>query len=141
MKQLITNEAGEVELPRWHLYLATAVDIYNHNIHSTIMRAPNTVGDEPDDVKTVKQAVLNYAKKHHRYAGEVYKEGDYVRIYNYNHKKRGPMFSLKGGLGSVIKSSQMIPDPIFDTPIPPERLKELAGIYMIHSVNPPQYRR
>ena len=132
VKQLITNEAGEVELPRWHLYLATAVDIYNHNIHSTIMRAPNTVGDEPDDVKTVKQAVLNYAKKHHRYAGEVYKEGDYVRIYNYNHKKRGPMFSLKGGpLLKMVPHETMFIDEIG------ERVKEFAGIYMIHSVNPP----
>ena len=124
VKQLITNAAGHVELERWHMYLEPAVKIYNNNIHSTIMRAPNSVGDYQDDVKTVKQSVLDYAKKHHRYAGEVYKAGDYVRIYNYNHKKKGPKFTIKGG-------------PLEEMDGATGREDEFAGLYMIHRVNPP----
>ena len=120
IKQLITNEDGTLDMLHWKKKLALSVNIYNNNIHSTIMRSPNSVGDIPNDLVTVKQSILNYAKKHKAYTSTPLKQGDYVRIYLYNHKKNEPSFTFKNG-----------PLILMD----PNRNEKFGGIYMIHNVN------
>ena len=118
--QLITGPTGELRLTEWHNYLEPAVRIYNDNIHSTIQRSPNSVGDLPDDLKTVKKSVLTYAKKHKSFTTQLLKKGDYVRVFNYNHKKKEPSYTFKGG--PLIEMGNHNND-------------KFAGVFMVHKVN------